>query len=191
MARATLPLAGKKAPRFPILPTNRRLISFLFFLSYFLFFHWYIETACFNYGSKRVLILLWFVWKFSRKTRKSFVLESGVDWPGVSLLVCYRYLALTSVCLLHCALHSLAVSHIPCYLLRPLNWQTAPTLAAWQVVEVTLPYGEIRERLKSILHFAGLVVNFYFDNRHGCLPKLPPWTFNMIWINLSHEFNPL
>ena len=38
MARATLPLAGKKAPKFPVWPTNGKLISFLFFLSFFLFF---------------------------------------------------------------------------------------------------------------------------------------------------------
>ena len=31
MARVILPLAGRKAPKFPVLPTNRRLISFLSF----------------------------------------------------------------------------------------------------------------------------------------------------------------
>ena len=32
MARTTLPLAEKKAPKFPVLPTNRKLISFFFFV---------------------------------------------------------------------------------------------------------------------------------------------------------------
>ena len=41
MARTTLPLAEKKAPKFPVLPTNRKLISFF---SSFLSFCFFVGT---------------------------------------------------------------------------------------------------------------------------------------------------